>query len=197
MRYNIFFVSLVLLALVSWVKLSGPAYPPPPQQYKNLSKTVNLRFKVIASDINSVEMALNEGGGANNMFVVFDLAENWGNGSFGLILKNMSEQATLPSRGGRKPDISRFEKDKNGRPVEFYSFSQELVQDNNGTYFIKMLYTGPEMPLIESLTVSGDFRLPRHLSARFVNNGSIEFLAGRYGLDNSIGGFWIPVRVSS
>lgn len=196
MRYNLLFVSVVLLALVSWMKLTSSGYPAPPDKYTSLSNEVNLKFKVIASDMNSVEMALNEGGGPNNLFVVFDLSENWTKGGFGLVLKNMSNRSSLQSRSGRKPDISRFEKDNNGRRVEFYSFSQELIRDANGNNFIKMSYVGPDMPLIENLQVAGNFQLPRNIAARFVNNGSIEFMAGSYGLDNSINGFWIPVRVS-
>jgi len=197
MRFNILFVSIALLILVSWMKLTGPVYPPPPDHYTPISKVVNLKFKIIASDMNSVEMALNEGGGPNNLFATFDLSENWSRGGFGLVLKNLSDRSSLSPRSGRKPDISRFEKDNNGRRVEFYSFSQELIQDANGNYFIKMSYVGPDMPLIESLRVDGNFQLPRNIAARFVNNGSIQFQAGNYGLDKSINGFWIPVQVSS
>lgn len=196
MRYNILFVSCVLLVLVSWMKTTISDYPSPPDKYTSISKVVNLKFKVTVKDMNSVEMALNEGGGPNNLFVVFDLSENWASGDFGLILKSMSDKNSLQTRSGSKPDISRFENDNKGKQVEFYTFSQELISDENGKTFIKMIYTGPDMPLIKSLTVASNFQLPRSIAARFVNNGSIVFQAGNYGLDQNIKGFWIPVKVS-
>jgi len=196
MRFNILVVSIVLIVMVSWVKLNHNAYPPPPEQYEVVSKTVNLKFKVVSKDLNSIEMALNQGQGPNNLFVLFDLSEKWSSGNLGLILKGMSDKATLSNKGGKKADISKFEKDNSGKKVEFYSFDQEIVKDNQGISYMKMIYTGPPMSLIESLKIEKNILLPRHLTARFVNNGKIEFLAGEYGLDKDIKGFWIPVKMS-
>jgi hypothetical protein len=59
-----------------------------------------------------------------------------------------------------------------------------------------MKYSGSPMPLIQSLNVEKNFVMPRHISARFVNRGNVEFIAGKYGLDPKINGFWIPVKIS-
>jgi len=34
------------------------------------------------------------------------------------------------------------------------------------------------------------------LNYKLKDIGNVEFLAGRYGLDSEINGFWIPVKVS-
>lgn len=195
MRYNILFVSVVMLAFISWTRLSSVSATGP-SHYSSQSKVVNLKFKVTAKDMNSIEMGLNEGGGQNNMFVVFDLADNFAGGNFSLILKSVSERASLGQGSGRKPDVSKFERDNSGRAIDAYTFSQELVRDDKGNYYIKMQYVGAEMPMIQNLSIAGNFPLPRNIAARFVNNGSVEFLAGNYRLDGRINGFWIPVRVS-
>lgn len=196
MKYKIVFAALIFFLLVAWIRINRETYTPPPLNYTEISKTVNLKFKVTNKDVNSVEMALNEGRGSNNLFVVFELFDGWYKGNLGLVLKDMSESSSLKSSSGKKADISKFEKDNKGEKINLYSFDQILVKDDKGESYIQMIYVGPDMPLIQSLKVEKNLKLPRHISARFVNNSNIEFLAGTYGLDPKINGFWIPVKVS-
>ena len=195
MKYKLVVIALIFMVSVAWVKLNHVTYPAPPSNYSVLAKTVNLKFKITNTSPNRVEMGLNEGSGANNYFVVFELSDGWASGNFGLVLKDMSERSSVKGNPGNKPDISRFEKDNKGGKINFYSFDQTLVKDDKGNNFIQMSYVGPPMPLIQSLKIENNLKLPRHVSARFVNNQTIEFQAGNYGLDSSINGFWIPVKV--
>jgi hypothetical protein len=195
MHIRIILIGIVFLLLAAWIKINHEVFPEPPANYSLESKTVNLKFKVTNKDLNSVEMALNEGSGTNNLFVVFELSDGWVKGNFGLVLKSMSENSSFKSNTGKKPDISRFEKDNKGEKITFYSFDQTLVKDDKGVSYIQMIYAGSPMLLIQSLKVEKNFKLPRYLSARFVNNGDVEFQAGAYGLDSKINGFWIPVKI--
>ena len=196
MKHKFLYAFLIVLMLAGWVAINRETFPPPPDNFEELSKTVNLRFKIINMDVNKVEMALNEGRGPNNLFVLFELSDDWVKGNFGLVVKNMSEKSNLQSKSGKKPDISRFEKDNRGQKVSFYTFDQTMVKSEDGTTYIQMKYSGPPMPLIQSLNVERNFVMPRHISARFVNRGNVEFIAGKYGLDPKINGFWIPVKIS-
>ena len=110
-------------------------------------------------------------------------------------MKLKSKKSLLKNNSGKKPDISHFEKSNNGEKINFYSFDQTLVQDDKGVSYIQMSYVGAPMPLIQSLKIEKPIRVPRHIAARFVNNGNIEFQAGNYGLDSKINGFWIPVKI--
>ena len=195
MKRTLIFVGVIFLLTVAWVKMNNVVYPEPPANYSVSSEVVNLKFKVNNKDLKSVELSLNEGNGPNNLFCLFELSDSWVKGNFGMTLKGMSESNILKANSGSKPDISRFEKDNNGAKINFYSFDQTLVKDDKGVSYIQMCYVGPPMPLIESLKIEKPVRLPRNLSARFVNNSNIEFQAGTYGLDTKINGFWIPVSI--
>lgn len=195
MKPRLIFLLVILILPVAWIAINHETYPAPPSVYSVAANTVNLKFRINNSDLNSVELALNEGSGANNLFCVFELSEGWKTGNFGMVLKDMSETSLLKGNSGKKPDISLFEKDNSGKKVSVYSFDQTLVKDEKGAWYIQMQYVGSPMPLIRSLKVDKNLKLPRNLSARFVNNQSIEFLAGTYGLDSKINGFWIPVKI--
>jgi len=195
MKYRLIILASILLVTVAWVKINRITYPAPPSNVNQQSKTVNLKFKVSNMDMNSVELALNEGSGANNFFCVFELSDDWVKGNLGMVLKDMSDKSLLKGNSGKKPDISQFEKSTNGEKLNFYSFDQTLVKDDKGVSYIQMVYVGAPIPLIQSLKIEKPIRLPRHIAARFVNNGNIEFQAGSYGLDTKINGFWIPVKI--
>jgi hypothetical protein len=195
MKYRLIIFASIFLVIVAWVKINHETFPAPPDNFTVQSKTVNLKFKISNMDLNSVELALNEGSGANNYFCVFELSDGWKTGNFGMVLKDMSESSLLKGNSGRKPDISRFEKSNNGEKINFYSFDQTLVKDDKGLTYVQMCYAGAAMPLIQSLKIEKPIRLPRHIAARFVNNGNIEFQAGSFGLDSKINGFWIPVKI--
>jgi nitrous oxide reductase accessory protein NosL len=196
MKRTLLFLVTAMFLLVSWIGINRETFPPPPENITKMAATVNLKFKVTNKDASSVEMALNEGRGPNNLVVLFDLSKDWYKGNFGLVLTDLSESSSFRGRSGKQADISRFEKDNSGKTVKFYSFEQTLVKDDNGESYIQMSYAGAPMPLIQSLEIKEDFPLPRHISARFVNKGNITFLAGKYGLDNAINGFWIPVKLN-
>lgn len=197
MKTRIGIIVLSVFALVvslSWMRNDLDTLPLPPENVTELSKTVSLKFKVSNIGSNGVELALNEGGGPNSFYVQFELAANWAKGDFGLVLNNMSEQSKLKPASGQKADIGRFEKDNNGKKVQFYQFDQTLVEGDDGVTYMKMSYAGTPMPMVQSLKVDRDLVLPRHISARFVNKNNLVFKAGQYRLDNSINGFWIPVE---
>jgi hypothetical protein len=196
MKKFVILLAVVFLVTIAWVRINRETYPLPPARYEVQSKTVTLKFKVSNADLNSVELALNEGSTTNNMFVMFELSDGWINGNFGLVLKDMSEKSNFSGNSGRKPDISRFEKDNSGNRVNFYTFEQVLVKDENGINYIQMRYTGAPMLLIQNLKIEKPVRVPRNISARFGNQGNIEFQPGSFGLDAKTNGFWIPVKIS-
>jgi hypothetical protein len=196
MKYKLVISAFLLILLAAWIGINHKTFPPPPSNFSIASKTVNLKFKVTNKDMNSVEMALNEGQGSNNLYTLFELSDDWYKGNFSLVLKDMSANSLLRGNSGKQPDIQKFEKDNSGNKVTFYSFDQTLVKDNNGVSYIQMSYVGTPMPLIQSLRIEKNITLPRHISSRFVNNEDIEFQAGEYGIDSQINGFWIPVKIA-
>lgn len=195
MKYKLGILTLLVLLLAGWIGINHKTFPPPPANFEEISKTVNLKFKVINKTTNSVEMALNEGQGSNNLYALFELSDDWYKGNFGLVLKNMSERASLRGNTEKQANIDKFEKDDSGNKVSFYSFDQTLVKDDKGATFMQMKYVGTSMPLIQSLKIENDISLPRNISARFVNNENIVFLSGEFGIDSNIKGFWIPVKL--
>jgi len=195
MKKFLIIFSCIFLVTIAWVRINRETFPLPPAKYEVLSKTVTLKFKVSNSDLNSVELALNEGSGTNNLFVMFELSDGWINGNFGMVLKDMSEKSLFTGNSGRKPDISRFEKDNSGQRVNFYTFEQKLVKDENGANYIQMNYVGSPMLLIQSLKIEKPVKVPKNICARFGNQGNIEFQPGSFGLDSKINGFWIPVKI--
>lgn len=195
MKYNILFVAVIGLLALAWVKTNEEHFPPPPETYTEISKTVNLKFRIGAKDLNSVELALNRGQGPNNFYVLFDMSDKWASGHFGLVLRDMSETSKLSNSSNKKGDFSKFEKDNSGKKVDVYSFDQTIVKDENGATFMQFKYVGAPMPLIQSLKVEKSITLPRNIAARFVNKQDIELLPGSYGIDAGISGFWIPINI--
>lgn len=195
MKYNIVFVVAISFLAIAWIKVNHKNFPPPPQVTTKISKTINLKFKIGSKDLNSVELSLNRGQGPNNLYVLFDLSNKWSSGNFGLILKDMSATSKLKNSSNKKADLSRFEVDNSGKKVDTYSFDQTIVSDEQGVTYMQFKYTGSSMPLIQSLTVEKNIKLPRHIAARFENKNDIELLAGSYGIDPKIAGFWIPVKI--
>ncbi len=195
MKYNILFVAVIGLLAIAWVKTNEEHFPPPPESFTAISKTVNLKFKINAKDLNSVELALNRGQGPNNFYVSFDISDKWASGNFGLIIKDMSEESKVRESSRNKADFSRFEKDNSGKKVDVYSFDQTIVEDQKGTTYLQFKYVGSPMPLIQSLKIENNITLPRHIAARFANKQNIELLPGNYGIDKKIEGFWVPIKI--
>lgn len=196
MKYNLLFLAVICIVGLAWIKINHEKFPPPPKSYTEMSKTVNLKFKIGAKDLNSVELSLNRGQGPNNFYVLFDMSDKWASGNFGMILRDMSETSKLKSSSGKSGDFSRFEKDNSGKKVDVYSFDQTIVQGDDNVTYMQFKYTGAAMPLIQSLKVENKITLPRNISARFENKQDIVLLPGNYGIDPNISGFWIPIEIN-
>ena len=191
---NIIIVCILILSTVTACELfEKETFPEPPENFTVLSDTLSLEFKVNRMDGIGVELSLSEAADTNNLYFLFNLSSEWIKGIFGLVLKDVSGSPILQEDTGITPDISRFEKDNQGNLVSTYPFNNLLVKDDEDVFFIMISYTGPAMPLIGSLEVEKYMSIPVHISEQFGIAEVVEFQTGKYGLDESINGFWIPV----
>jgi hypothetical protein len=69
------------------------------------------------------------------------------------------------------------------------------VQGADGNTYMRMVYDGPEMEMIQLLEIPNPVTLPAHISKLFITKGIIQFQPGTAALDEKIGGFYIPVVI--
>ena len=84
---------------------------------------------------------------------------------------------------------------KNGVVIITYRGSATSEIREDGKLYMKMVYNGPSMPLIQSLKISRPMPVPEKLSRRFTKDGQVQLNAGTVYLDKNINGFWIPVSI--
>jgi hypothetical protein len=193
MKTKLILTVLILISAAACELFDKEDFPEPPDSYTVLAETVSLEFRINRLDGVSVELSLNGAQESENLYFLFELSDDWKKGHFGLVLKDISGSGILNEDSGIKPDISRFQKDNKGNPVVTYTFDNTLVEDDEGSKYIRLSYTGPAMPLIESLQVAKNMSMPQHISDKFGIKEDIEFQEGKYGLDKDINGFWVPV----
>lgn len=186
-------IILIISTVTACDLFEKESFPEPPENYTEMTGAINLEFKINRMDGISVEMSLSGADESNNLYFLYELSSDWVKGHFGLVLKDVSSSSILEENTGIFPDISRFQKDNDGNEVKTYSFDNLLIEDDQGMNYLKLSYTGPAMPLIESLQVEKNLVLPVRVSDWFGIEQDIEFQAGKYGLDANINGFWIPV----
>jgi hypothetical protein len=174
MKNKLIFIVFIILLVYTCEKITDETYPPPPENYSLIASPVNLNFKVTNMNLNSVEMSLTETIGSSNLFCLFKLSDDWIKGDFGLVLTDMSANSILTVGAKQEePDISRFKTDNSGKEVKFYTFDNTLVEDDKGAYYMRMSYIGPSMPLIESLKLEKNIRLPLRISSLFVDANTL------------------------
>lgn len=206
MKKNLFIVSFLLLAVMTWFGFNWAFLPAPPEIARELSEEVSFSFSINKMDLSEVELALNNASGENAMFCHFSMSGEWGRGRPGLALnalgtssrlgsRGKSPDAYLKERGNSGKDFSDFMKDNSGKPVKSYTFRQTLSEGKDGKLYMKMAYAGKPMPLIQVLDIKKSLPVPPAISRKFTNEGQIYFLPGTVYLDRKINGFWIPVQV--
>jgi hypothetical protein len=199
-------VSVVMLAIsFVWIGANRAPLPELPEIDHLVGKEVKLRFKMNKFDQTKVELALAEK--KDKMFVKFSMSDAWKEGRLGLVVDGMSEKSYgLPlspsdyakneKRESQKgKDFGMFMKDKKGKPVEFYTFSQTVAEGKDGKQYLKMTYEGPDVPLIEMLEVKGPITVPPKIAKRFGLEKDIQIQPGKAAYDRSVNGFWLPVSL--
>lgn len=195
---------LVIVSLV-WLGFNRAPLPPTPEISRVISKEVKLKFKMNKVDYTNVELALAEG--KDDLFVQFSVSDAWKGGRLGLVVDGMD---TKSKAKGMKPsdyekqakresagkDFGQFMKDKKGKPVQFYTFIQEIAEGKDGKMYLKMTYDGPDVPMLDLLEVKRSVTIPNKIAKRFGLEKGIQLEPGTVAFDKSINGFWLPIKVS-
>ncbi|MGA7305469.1 MAG: hypothetical protein WBW88_11365 [Rhodothermales bacterium] len=194
----------LILACLIWLGFNRAPLPPTPEISHLTGKEVKLKFKMNKVDLANVELALAEGG--DNLFVQFSVADSWKGGRLGLVIDGMAEKSKAK---GMKPtdyekdkkheskgkDFGQFMKDKKGKPVKFYTFTQQVAEGKDGKTYLKMSYDGPDVPMLDVLEVKNPVTIPTNIVKRFGLEKGIQLQPGTFAFDKSINGFWLPINL--
>ena len=195
---------LIVLSLV-WLGFNRAPLPPTPDIERTVGNEVKLRFKMNKVDYTNVELALSEGG--DNLFVQFSVSDAWKGGRIGLVVDGMTTSSTSK---GKKPgdyekdenrakkgkDFGQFMKDKKGKPVQFYTFVQQVAEGKDGKTYLKMSYEGADVPMLDILEVKKPVTIPTNITKRFGLDKGVQLEAGSAAFDKEINGFWLPIKLS-
>jgi hypothetical protein len=197
-------VTALVLASLVWLGFNRAPLPPTPEIVRTVGKEVKLKFKMNKVDYTNVELALAEG--KDDLFVQFGVSDSWKGGRIGLTVEGMTEKAKgkgmKPSdyekdkkRESKGKDFGQFMKDKKGKPVQFYTFVQEVAEGKDGKTYLKMTYDGPDVPMLDLLEVKKPITIPTNISKRFGLDKGVQLEAGTASFDKSINGFWLPIKL--
>lgn len=196
--------TILVVASLVWLGFNRAPLPPTPEISRIISKEVKLKFKMNKVDYTSVELALAEG--KDDMFVQFSVSDAWKGGRLGLVVDGMDTQSKAkgmkPSdyekqakREAKAKDFGQFMKDKKGKPVQHYTFIQEVAEGKDGKTYLKMTYDGPDVPMLDLLEVKNPVTVPNKIARRFGLEKGIQLEPGTAAFDKSINGFWLPIKL--
>ncbi len=197
-RFFLVTSSLLFLSLVFFAFYPGQ-YPPIPEITKELSSTVKYEFRINKMSTNRVELA--HVNGREPMFINFQLSGSWKTGRPSLVVSTVSPRSqfakgqnpkSYKNQKGEK-DFTQFMKDKKGRPVSSYAFSNTVVEGKGGKQYLKMTYSGADIPMIGTLVVKKTTDFPDFVADKFKSDKPIRLKAGTYTFDRSINGFYIEL----
>ena len=199
----IFFATLI--ALFGWYGFTLSTLPEPPAIDHFVSDEVDLDFEINKLSMSEIELQLVNAG--SEMFVHFTTTDDWAKGRPGLAVSSMRKQSNFGNKGmtpaayqaenpGNK-DFGQFMKDSKGKDVKTYKLRHQLAEGDDGNLYMKMMYVGQKIPLIQVLEFDHPVDVPADLCGRFGDIKGITFNAGTYYLDRKIGGFWLPVTVTN
>jgi hypothetical protein len=98
-------------------------------------------------------------------------------------------------RESRGKDFGQFMKDKKGKPVQHYTFVQEVAEAKDGKTYLRMTYDGPDVPMLDILEVKSAITIPPKIAKRFDLDKGMQLETGKFAFDKSINGFWLPVKL--
>ncbi|MEZ4886753.1 MAG: hypothetical protein R3E32_18640 [Chitinophagales bacterium] len=205
-----FFIAGLILLSLSWIGFVREPLPPIPQIAADVSEEVALDFSINSMNKTGIELAMNEKVKGEGMYVQFRMADVFETGRLGLVLYGIkttsdfkngvspkgymkSEKPAAVNKKGK--DLTIFMKDKQGKDISNYSFSQKLVKGKDGQTYMQMTYNGPAVEMLQTLEVARPITLPAPISRKFLPKGIIQFMPGTVALDPKIKGFYIPVAI--
>jgi hypothetical protein len=197
-------VAVLVVASLVWLGFHRAPLPPTPEIERTLGKEVKLKFKMNKVHYSNVELALAEG--KDDLFVQFGVSDAWKGGRIGLTVEGMTGKSKAkgmkPSdyekdekRASKGKDFGQFMKDKKGKPVQFYTFIQEVAEGKDGKMYLKMTYDGPDVPMLDLLEVKTPVTIPTNIAKRFGLDKGLQLEPGTASFDKSINGFWLPIKL--
>jgi hypothetical protein len=208
MKKFIFILTGLILFSLAWIGFVREPLAPIPVICSEISEEVDLKFSINTMDYTGLELSMNDKVEGKGMYVQFKMANVWKTGRPGLVLNGIKPNKNF--KNGMTPkeylkdekrkekegkDFSDFMIDKKGKSVTTYTFKQTLVEGENGQTFMRMIYDGPEMDMIQTLEIPHPITIPTHISGKFAPKKIIQFQPGTITLDKKIKGFFIPVVV--
>ncbi|MEZ4777031.1 MAG: hypothetical protein R3D00_27900 [Bacteroidia bacterium] len=194
-RFLLISVSALILVF-TFVALSAPELPPIPEISEELSQTVDYSFEIEGMNLNEIELVHSNRN--QPMMLGFKIAGSWETKRPSLYLTSIHQKPMMkadPRAHNQKgKGFDRFKKDASGRPVNSYTFSNTLVKDKMGKTYVKMVYNGPEMPMVGTLILERKQVFPAFVAKNFDVQGAIILKPGTYTLDDKINGFFIEVE---
>lgn len=195
MKKIIYLLLLPLLLTLVTMALVPADYPPLPEITEELSETVDYDFRISAMNTNSLElMHVNR---SQPMYFQFKLAGSWATKRPSLYLVSISQKPTL--NGNAKPSAStkgfgRFQKDNQGKVVNNFRFGISLVKGKGGKQYVKMAYKGPKMPMVGTLILEKDLKIPPFVSKRLGKSGLVHLKSGTFTLNEELLSFFVDTK---
>ena len=190
-------LSLSVLILLTTVALFPPNYPPIPEIQKELTATVNYSFDIHSFNGTQVELAHTNKG--KPLFLNMKVSGSWETRRPSLYLTSAGQRATTKGNGKnavQNKGFERFKKDNSGKTVSQYRFSNTLVEGKDGKHYLKMVYSGPDMPMIGTMTLQKKIVFPAFIAKDFGVKRSIILKPGTYTLDQKSKGFLVEIEKS-
>ena len=188
-------LSISVLILFTSVALFPPNLPPIPEIQKELTATVNYSFDIHSFNGTQVELAHTNKG--KPFFLNMKVSGSWETRRPSLYLTGVGQRAATKGNANssiKNQGFERFKKDNRGRAVSKYSFSNTIVEGKDNKHYLRMVYSGPDMPMIGTMSLERKIVFPAFIAKDFGVKRSIILKPGTYTLDQKIKGFLVEIE---
>ena len=185
---------LLVLVFALCIALIPAELPPIPIIERELSPAVNYIFEIHAASGRQVE--LRHMGKGKPLYLHLQVAGSWTTRRPSLYLNAVGQRARMKGNESEmNPDkgFVRFQKDNRGKSLRSYKFNNTVVEDREGKQYVRMLYQGPDMPMIGSMTLERKLTFPSIISEDLGLKSNIILKPGTYTLDDKEKGFYIEL----
>ena len=200
MRKILIIVGFVLVACAGWIGFNRSNLPPIPKITAEITKPVNLEYRINKINSKGVELQLLE----EDFYFMFLTSSSWKRGTPGLILQSIRSSSNFPE--GMRSDeyiknqetsgqnnLSDFMKDSKGREIKTYTFEYAIGEGEKGELYMRISHKGPRMKMIQLLEFREPIEVPSYIAHKFeVEQITMQPSTCRF--DKKMNGFWIPIE---
>ena len=158
---------------------------PPVPDYTPLGEEIDLDFSVQGIEGKQLELGLVDGA-AGALFLRFEVEAEGGHPMVTLNRAGGRSSLKQLNRAGKLPTWP-FLQSGSGESVLNFAFRNQLVELEGGKTAVRMVYTGPDVPLLSAVEVGRPTTLPPFIGAALGHDGPVQLLPGTYAIDENVG----------